>query len=381
MMNEIEESAFVLVVCTETYDRRFRGKEDLDKGFGATWEGFIITNEIYRNASRNTKFIPVVFSTADAKHIPSILRDATFYRLDTEEGYEDLYRRLTAQPGIVKPPVGARRALPPRNLQSRAPSESLSDGDDEKPVAKLPSESEKLPLPEPLVYLHLLNSNSGFIPALRIEHEGKTLKLLLKPTNSKDSAFLSGLRRNLRNNIAVAYRDEALLASINSASQIMEPTGEVWSVLLELPDNHYHYGGMMESSINGVTPDEIAELRARRLLLDEKLSPRDFGRDNFIFELIEDYMSRANGVVSFAESPLPQFFQSTKLGTALFLAAARLMLVMALKLSGTVEHIFRLELHMQSDSEVAISFQGQRPQRYQNAEPVMIEVEGVCRLA
>lgn len=97
--------------------------------------------------------------------------------------------------------------------------------------------------------------------------------------------------------------------------------------------------------------------------------------------MVENYVSRANGVVSFEQSPLPDLYQHLKDDVPLFLHAARLVCVMGLKLSSTVEHIFKLELHMQSDLEVAVSFQGQRRLQYQNAEPFTIEVEGVCRLA
>jgi hypothetical protein len=81
-MNQIEESAFVLVVCTETYDRRFHGRESANKGLGATWEGFIITQETYNNASHNTKFIPIAFSADDANHIPLFLQSTTRYRIE-----------------------------------------------------------------------------------------------------------------------------------------------------------------------------------------------------------------------------------------------------------------------------------------------------------
>ncbi len=43
MVNQIEDAAFVLVVCTENYERRFRGKEESGKGLGAQWEVAIIT--------------------------------------------------------------------------------------------------------------------------------------------------------------------------------------------------------------------------------------------------------------------------------------------------------------------------------------------------
>ncbi len=44
MFDQIEESDFVLMVCSETYLRRVTKKEEPGKGKGVTWEGSIITN-------------------------------------------------------------------------------------------------------------------------------------------------------------------------------------------------------------------------------------------------------------------------------------------------------------------------------------------------
>src|SRR5438046_2751140 len=67
---QIEQSTFVLVACTETYLRRFKKKEVPQKGLGATWEGHIITQELYDAQGQNTKFIPITFDPADSEFIP-----------------------------------------------------------------------------------------------------------------------------------------------------------------------------------------------------------------------------------------------------------------------------------------------------------------------
>ena len=60
MLNQLDAATFVLVVCTETYYRRFRGHEQPGKGRGVDWEGALITQEIYDGRSRTLKFVPVV---------------------------------------------------------------------------------------------------------------------------------------------------------------------------------------------------------------------------------------------------------------------------------------------------------------------------------
>jgi TIR domain len=45
MLDKLDWAEFVLVICTETYHRRFRGHEVLGIGKGADWEGNLITAE------------------------------------------------------------------------------------------------------------------------------------------------------------------------------------------------------------------------------------------------------------------------------------------------------------------------------------------------
>ena len=123
MENQLDWAEFVLVICTEQYYRRFRGQEEAGRGRGVTWEGAIITQNLYDAQGKNTKFIPIVFSSPDSDHIPSILRSFTRYSLDTEEEYRKLYRYLTNQPSVLRPPVGPLVQLPRRERQ-----EDFSEG-------------------------------------------------------------------------------------------------------------------------------------------------------------------------------------------------------------------------------------------------------------
>jgi len=122
MVNQIEDAEFVLVVCTENYERRFRGKEEPGKGLGVKWEGAIVTQEIYEAEAKNTVFIPVLFSPHSSASISVVLRGVACYELYTSAGYDLLYRRLTHQPLILKPDLGSRRSMPPRE---RTPAISL----------------------------------------------------------------------------------------------------------------------------------------------------------------------------------------------------------------------------------------------------------------
>ena len=112
-MDEIDAAEFVLVVCTETYHRRFRGHEEPGQGEGATWEAAVITQQLYESHCQTTKFIPVIFDPADEGHIPIVLRGGSHYVVTTEDGYRQLCRVVTHPPATPRPERPAAAAPGP----------------------------------------------------------------------------------------------------------------------------------------------------------------------------------------------------------------------------------------------------------------------------
>ena len=132
-LREVEDADFVIVVCTAVYRQRFLGEDDKGKGRGVIWEGAVISQNLYEQAVQNTKFVPVLFSDADSANVPLPLRSTTFYDLSQEEGYEDLYRRLTNQPLVLMGELGKLKPMPPASgkqlfaISARDSSPALSE--------------------------------------------------------------------------------------------------------------------------------------------------------------------------------------------------------------------------------------------------------------
>jgi SEFIR domain-containing protein len=114
MEHQIRDADFVLVVCSAMYLSRVEGKEEPSKGQGVVWEINSIYNLLYSVKLVSDDFIPVLLNGASPADIPLPLKDFTHYRADTAAGYEGLYRRLTKQPLVDKPPLGKLRSLPAR---------------------------------------------------------------------------------------------------------------------------------------------------------------------------------------------------------------------------------------------------------------------------
>ena len=130
---QIRQGAFVLIVCTETYLRRFNLEEQPGVGLGVAWEGRLIKQLLYNAASVSSKFAPVLFADGLDAHVPVPLAGATIHRIETPQGYEGLLRLLTDQPLTPMPPLGRRPELPPRQRQTfNAPPANHAP---DKPVA------------------------------------------------------------------------------------------------------------------------------------------------------------------------------------------------------------------------------------------------------
>lgn len=129
MLDELDNADFVLLVCTETYYRRFRGHEQPGKGKGADWEGALITQDLYDTRSQTVKVVPILFNADDEQRIPEPLRSVTHYTLNSEAAYDSLYDFLLGQAGVEPGALGdLRRKERKRAEPLTFPAGLASDG-------------------------------------------------------------------------------------------------------------------------------------------------------------------------------------------------------------------------------------------------------------
>lgn len=131
MLNQIDWADFVLLICTETYYRRFRGLESPDVGKGVDWEGAVITNELYDRKSISRRFVPVLFNSADDGCIPEPLSSVTSYVLTSDDGYMKLTEFLGGTAGIQParlgpPPTGKRKTGTPLSFDQAARTKAVT---------------------------------------------------------------------------------------------------------------------------------------------------------------------------------------------------------------------------------------------------------------
>ncbi|MDQ3011859.1 MAG: SUMF1/EgtB/PvdO family nonheme iron enzyme [Acidobacteriota bacterium] len=162
MERQIKDADSVLIICTETYCRRFEGRETRPSGVG--WEGGVISVELYQRQDEAAKFIPVVFSLEDAEHIPTVLRATHRHHINIEKldvrnpkadpSTERLYRHLAKMPSVVKPKIGKMLVLPPINQQEDSDNKEIEDISNEV-IAKLTAKSSKPKAVQPTSNMNL----------------------------------------------------------------------------------------------------------------------------------------------------------------------------------------------------------------------------------
>lgn len=104
MDNQIENSDYVLIVCTQLYyDRVMNFKSG--EGKGVNWELNIIYQHLYESCCNNTKFIPIIFNDYSTTKILKPLQSSTYYYVDREKDFKKLYNRLKGIKNTMKPPL------------------------------------------------------------------------------------------------------------------------------------------------------------------------------------------------------------------------------------------------------------------------------------
>jgi len=111
MLEQVEEADFVLLICTETYRRRFEGKDKGNDGRGVDFEARLLAQHLYTAKGDNARFLPVLLDGANEQNVPIMLRDYARFRVPRE--WEALVRHFTGQPAVVRPELGEVPSLRP----------------------------------------------------------------------------------------------------------------------------------------------------------------------------------------------------------------------------------------------------------------------------
>jgi hypothetical protein len=220
-----------------------------------------------------------------------------------------------------------------------------------------------------------------FYLAESVRHQsGGKLELVVLPKDGDQEAELAALRPAQyggRDSIPFAANNDAHVVRVDQVMTETKDGEQHWTLSLIVTDTGSS-NPMTEVTANGVSPDEIARRRAGRILVNDPppiQNRQGYSPDSLIEGLIEGSMGRFPVKECVVRSIYKQYGQSTN-----WKEFARLKSVFVLKTTGTVEHVLELSFGALRGRAVAVKFRGRRAQRYTNAPPVTIEINGKCPL-
>ena len=211
-----------------------------------------------------------------------------------------------------------------------------------------------------------------------------TVAVVIAPDGSEDDARFRELRKaagHRGEQIAFAYGNEGGHYSVESVTSDGSGENRAWTVRLRPLDDRGDFmrDQMSYTGSDGrtVTADDIAELRARRILLNEQTADLE-STSSMVFEVVVRGLGNAG---STERSLLPDVYGELKdCDLHVRLQALRLAAVLQLRLSRTVEHVLHLAVGPINGQKMPVDFRGKRYKVYGNVEPTIIAVSGSCDL-
>jgi TIR domain-containing protein len=204
---------------------------------------------------------------------------------------------------------------------------------------------------------------------------GQDIALSVVPAGADTEAFYSSLRSQ-SNPLVVAYGFDVAIAKVRSASRRTAEGIGFWQIAFTPETTSFHSD--MEMGAGDTTADQFAEIRARRILLNENPKMEDFGTQSTLETLNEAMReSLIQGIDSrlrVARSDFPKMYELLP-DKRLFLEAAWIKAAADLKLSGAVERIDRLALSLEG-SVLDVDFIGHRHKKYVNVDPYVVRIQG-----
>ena len=239
------------------------------------------------------------------------------------------------------------------------------------------------------VLFRAVNGQHFFVPFQEVHWDSKEISLTLSPISSEQISFLCSVRKGKHDVLAFTHQEDALWVKSREVSQISTEGKTTWEVILTEDTTGNVYKHRTEKmNFEYLTADQIAYMRAKRLLLDEKLDAASSSLtqttvyDRMLLEaqIRGDLSSEYGNRLQPLKSPIPELHQHFKTRPETFKKLARLTSILYLKLSNTVEDILQLDLKMLNPTELQVKFKGRRSQLDINKEPILLEFEGICPL-
>ncbi len=221
----------------------------------------------------------------------------------------------------------------------------------------------------------------AYIPVVECTWGSAEANLVLQPDDETDGPYLDGLR-GADHLLLVAFRQNVAACRVAEVEHTMKNGLDQWRVRLRLEASDF--SPAMEPGFGELSADDLAEERARRILLNE----RPPAKENIPGESLVSRFNRVtrevlvkgvNTVLQPKDSPFPPLFERYGGEPMKFLDVAWILAVLMLKASGVVVEVTSLQLTV-NGSNLAVSFVGKRRRQYVDMPAKQMVVQGTCVL-
>lgn len=265
-------------------------------------------------------------------------------------------------------------------LQQRPTRPSLSEpatkSGSEKTVVKMGTDPEVVNGSGMWIML-----GSKFIVASEVtELNSRKIAVTIPISDAEEDAFFRSVQPSQfgrQEVLPFAHQNTAGLSKVTDAKRRSVGEKAVWDLTLELEESHSGFGS--EMAYGSITVDEIATIRSRLLLLNEK-PPSLFQNNEFEDTFFQTFIFGIGSRVKATASALPLLWKDAKGDASTFLPLARLWSIFHLITTNTCERVLDLTLGPIKDGIMHVRFRGQRKKIYSNVEPFFIAFEGDCDL-
>lgn len=205
--------------------------------------------------------------------------------------------------------------------------------------------------------------------------------LVVKPDDPSDEPFLHGLRARDKP-VVVAYQHNVAICKLEKKTHLTEASSSRWELKFQVQEDDFHPD--MEMGTTGISAEQFAEQRARRLLLDENAA-QDSEQVTVSVEALNEVsmevLRRGLGTVAkIKRSPFPELYRQFGQNPTMFLEIAWITAVTFLKTSQCVRTVNLLKMELRSPRALSLEFVGTRHRKYQNVDPHVIRIAGDCPL-
>lgn len=210
-----------------------------------------------------------------------------------------------------------------------------------------------------------------------------TFTVKIAPLTTEQEADLESLRPQRHgggDTLAFAARNDAHLVRVRGCEKDLSGKQPMWTLILAPEEERVGSSGI-EATIgeggHSYSPDEIARLRAGRLLIHNP-EPKSSEKHHAHFSLLENAIT-GSGKFQVNDCVIRSMYgQYGK--KPYWRELARLHAIFLLKATGTVHHVLDLTIGPVRGGKAAVTFRGRRRQRYSNQESPLIELSGACPL-